>query len=92
MINKKILKIRKKLDLLDDSFLKLLKQRSILVDQVLANKKYKKDIIDRKRILIILKNISVKSKKNKLDEKVTKRIWKAMIGAFIDYEYRNFKK
>ena len=92
MINKKILKIRKKLDLLDDSFLKLLKQRSILVDQVLANKKYKKDIIDRKRILIILKNISVKSKKNKLDEKVTKRIWKAMIGAFIDYKYRNFKK
>ena len=92
MINKKILKIRKKLDLLDDSFLKLLKQRSILVDQVLANKKYKKDIIDKKRILIILKNISVKSKKNKLDEKVTKRIWKAMIGAFIDYEYRNFKK
>ena len=55
-------------------------------------KKYKKEIIDRKRIKIILKNIKNKSKKNKIDPKITTRIWKSMIKAFIDYEYRNFKK
>ena len=57
MINKKILKIRKELDKLDDSFLKLILKRTKLVDQVLANKNFKKDIIDHKRIDVILKNI-----------------------------------
>jgi chorismate mutase len=63
-----------------------------LVNQVLLNKKYKKDIIDRKRIKIILKNISKKSKQKKIDQIVTKKIWSSMIKAFIDYEFRNFKK
>ena len=63
MINKNILKIRKKLDKLDNNLLKIIKSRSLLVDQVIKNKKFKKDIVDKKRISIILKNISVKSKK-----------------------------
>ena len=92
MVNKNILRIRNKLDKLDIAFLKLIKKRSFLVNQVLKNKKYKKEIIDRKRIKIILKNIKNKSKKNKIDPKITTRIWKSMIKAFIDYEYRNFKK
>ena len=92
MVNKNILRIRKKLDKLDVSFLKLIKRRTFLVNQVLKNKKYKKEIVDRKRIKIILKNIKNKSKKNKIDPKITTRIWKSMIKAFIDYEYRNFKK
>ena len=92
MINKNIIKIRKKLDKLDDHFLKIIKKRTILVNQVLKNKKYKKDIIDRKRIRVILKNISKKSKKIKLDPKITNSIWKSMIKAYIDYEYRNFKR
>lgn len=66
MINKNIIKIRKKLDNLDNHLLKLIKQRSILVDLVIKNKSYKKDIIDKKRISIILKNISRKSKKKRL--------------------------
>ena len=92
MVNKNILRIRNKLDKLDIVFLKLIKKRMFLVNQVLKNKKYKKEIIDRKRIKIILKNIKNKSKKNKIDPKITSRIWKSMIRAFIDYEYRNFKK
>tara|TARA_Y100000591_G_C21468145_1_gene514286 strand:- start:353 stop:631 length:279 start_codon:yes stop_codon:yes gene_type:complete len=92
MINKNILKIRKKLDKLDNSFLILIKKRTYLVDQVLSNKKYKKDIIDKKRISIILKNIRNKSKKKNIDVKITKTIWTSMIKAFIDYEFRNFKK
>tara|TARA_B000000532_G_C18722904_1_gene343366 strand:- start:385 stop:663 length:279 start_codon:yes stop_codon:yes gene_type:complete len=91
MVNKNILNIRKKLDKLDDKLLIIIKKRSNLVDQVIKNKKFKKDIIDKKRISIILKNISRKSKINKIDPIVTKKIWKSMIRAFIDYEFRNFK-
>ena len=92
MVNKKLIKIRKKLDKLDNSFLKLIKKRTNLVDQVLKNKKYKKDIVDKKRIKVILKNIAKKSKAQKIDIKITNKIWKSMISAYIDYEYRNFKK
>tara|TARA_Y100001958_G_C21218469_1_gene543837 strand:- start:420 stop:701 length:282 start_codon:yes stop_codon:yes gene_type:complete len=92
MVNKNILKIRKKLDKLDNKFLKIIKQRIKLVDIVIQNKKYKKDIIDKRRIAIILKNISKKSKNKKIDPKITNKIWKSMINAFIDYEFRNFKK
>lgn len=65
MINKKILKIRKELDKLDNILLDVIKKRSNLVDIVIKNKKYKKEIIDKKRIAKILKNISKKSKKKK---------------------------
>ena len=58
MVNKNILKIRKQLDKLDNSLLRIIKKRTHLVDQVLANKKFKKDIVDAKRIKIILKNIN----------------------------------
>ena len=92
MINKNILKIRKELDKLDNHFLNLIKKREKLVNQVLKNKKYKKDIIDKKRISIIIKNIRKKSILKKIDPKITKTIWISMIKAFIEYEFRNFKK
>ena len=92
MVNKNILKIRKELDKLDNTLLKIIKRRTFLVDGVIKNKKYKKDIIDKKRISIILKNISKKSKIKKIDPKISYKIWKSMIKAFIDYEFRNFKK
>ena len=92
MINKNILKIRKKLDNLDNSLINIIKKRTKLVDLVIKNKKFKKDIVDKKRIAIIIKNISRKSKRKKIDQIITKRIWISMIKAFIDYEYRNFKK
>ena len=92
MVNKNIKQIRKKLDKLDNSFLDLIKQRSSLVNQVLKNKKFKKDIIDKKRIAVILKNIKDKSRAKKIDPIITNRIWKSMIKAYIDYEFRKFKK
>ena len=92
MKNKNILLIRKKLDKLDNNLLNIIKKRSKLVDEVIKYKKFKKDIVDRKRIKIILKNIKIKSKKRNLDPKITQKIWTSMISAFIDYEYRNFKK
>ena len=92
MVNKKILNIRKRLDKLDNQFLNIIKKRTFLVDQVIKNKKFKKDIIDNKRIKIILRNISKKSKLKKIDSKITEKRWKAMIKAYIQYEYRNFNK
>ena len=92
MVNRNILKIRKKLDILDNQLLNIIKIRTKLVNQVLQNKIFKKDIVDKKRISVILRNISRKSKRKKIDPKITNRIWKSMISAFIDYEYRNFKK
>ena len=92
MVNSNIIKIRKELDKLDNSLLKILKKRTTLVDKILKNKKFKKDIIDKKRIKIILKNIHNKSKKLKIDPEITKKIWKSMIKSYIEYEYRNFKK
>ena len=92
MVNKNILKIRKKLDQLDNYFLNLVKKRTLLVDKVLKNKKYKKDIVDKKRIKIILKDINKKSRRKNIDPKITESIWKGMIKAYIDYEFRNFKK
>ena len=92
MINKNILEIRKKLDRLDNDLLNIIKKRTKLVDLVIKNKKFKKDIIDKKRISIILKNITKKSKAKKIDPKITHKIWKSMISAFIDYEFRKFGK
>lgn len=92
MINKKLLKIRKKLDKLDDNLLSIIKKRTNLVNQVLLTKKFKNQIIDKKRIKKILLNIKTKSKKKNIDIKITKEIWSAMIRAYIKYEFRNFKK
>ena len=92
MENKNILKIRKELDNLDIKLLEIIKKRTKLVDIVIRNKKFKKDIVDRKRISVILKNIKKKSKNQKIDPKITNRIWRNMIWAYIEYEKRNFKK
>tara|TARA_B100001094_G_C17607066_1_gene519382 strand:- start:139 stop:429 length:291 start_codon:yes stop_codon:yes gene_type:complete len=91
--NKKKLNIlRKKLDLIDNKLLMIIKKRSNLVSQVLNVKVYKKEIIDKNRIKLILKKIKKRSIKEKIDPKITHRIWKNMIWSFIDYEKRNFKK
>ena len=89
---KKLNIIRKRLDTLDNSLIKLIKKRTELVKNVLKLKEYKNEIVDKKRINKILNNIKKKSIRNKIDPKITKRIWKNMIYAYIDFEKRNFKK
>ena len=92
MVNIKIKKLRSKLDKLDNKMLLIIKKRKLLVDQVLSNKTKKKQIIDKKRIKIILKNIKIKSKIKDIDPDITASIWKSMIRAFVKYEYKNFGK
>ena len=89
---RKLIKLRKQLDVLDNTFIKLIKKRTIIVDQVLMLKKFKNQIVDRKRIKIILNKIKRKSIQQNIDQKITRRIWKNMIWSYINYERRNFKK
>ena len=89
---KELGKIRLELDKLDNSFIKLIKKRTNLVKKVLALKEKKSQIVDQKRINLILKNIKKKSIKNNIDPLITRKIWKNMIAAYIDFERRNFKK
>ena len=51
---KKLTQLRIKLDKLDNDLLKLIKKRSLLVNEVLKVKIYKKEIIDKTRISFIL--------------------------------------
>ena len=89
---KKLIYLRAKLDKLDNVLIKALKQRTTLVKQVLKLKENKNQIVDKERIKQILSNIKKKSIKNKIDPKITNRIWKNMIWAYINFEKRNFKK
>ena len=89
---KKLNILRKRLDILDNKLLSLISIRSNIVKNVLKLKNHKSEIVDKKRISTILKNIRKKSKKKKIDPKITNRIWKNMIYAYIDYERRNFKR
>ena len=88
----KLNKIRIELDKLDNSLIKIIKKRTNLVKKVLALKERKNQIVDQKRISLILKNIKKKSIQNKIDPKITNKIWRSMIYAYIDFERRNFKK
>ena len=89
---KKLDQIRKNLDKLDNKLINLIKLRKNLVDQVIKQKEFKKEIIDKKRINIILKRIKNKSINKGIDPKITIRIWKNMIWSFINYEKKIFKK
>ena len=91
-MNIKKLKIaRKKIDQLDKKIFNLIKKRTIIVNYMLILKQFKKQIVDKKRINQILKNIKKKSLINNLDPKITTKIWKSMILAYIDYQRKNFK-
>ena len=92
MKNNNIIKLRKKLDLLDNKFLNLIKRRSILINKILKEKTSKNQIIDRKRIKTILKNIRKRSLIKKIDTNLVEKIWKAIIKESINYEFKNFKK
>ena len=91
--NKKKLNIlRLKLDKLDDKLIGLIKSRTNLVNQVVKLKENKNEIVDKKRISVILKNIKKKSISKNIDPDITKRIWKNMIWSYINYERKIFKK
>ena len=92
-MNRKKLKIaRRKIDQLDKRIFNLIKKRTQIVKYMLTLKKYKKQIVDHKRINEILNKIRNKSIKNGIDPKITSRIWKSIIWGYVDFQRRNFKK
>ena len=88
----KLLSLRSKINHLDNKIFNLIKKRTKIVNQMLKLKQNKNQIVDRKRIYEILEMVRSKSVKNKIDPKITNRIWKSMIWSYIDYQKRNFKK
>ena len=91
-MNRRLKKERKKIDIIDQQIFKLIKRRTIVVKKMLALKKYKNEIVDHRRIKEILLTLKKKSIQNKIDPKITKRIWKSMIWSYVDFQRRNFKK
>ena len=83
---------RKKIDKIDQQLFKLIKKRTIIVKKMLTLKKYKHEIVDHKRINEILIALRKKSIRNKIDPRITKKIWKSMIWAYVDYQKRRFGK
>ena len=92
MDKRKLKKARNKIDQLDNSIFSLIKKRTRIVSYMLGLKQSKNQIVDRKRINSILKNIKKKSLHQGIDPKITSRIWKTMIWSYIAYQRKNFKK
>ena len=92
-MNKKKLKLaRKKVDQLDHKIFHLIKKRTQIVKYMLSLKKLRKEIIDYKRNNEILKKIKNKSIRNSIDANITRRIWKAIIWSYVDFQKKNFRK
>ena len=83
---------RKKIDQLDQRIFNLLKKRTQIIRYMLSLKKFKSEIVDKKRNSEILRRIRNKSIKNGIDPKITKRIWQSMIWSYVEFQRRNFKK
>ena len=84
--------VRKSIDNVDARLVKLIGEREFYVKEALKFKINKKQIIDKKRINIVLKRINSLSKKYKVNSLTVERIWKLMIKNFIILENRLFRK
>jgi len=92
MNKKKLEAIRKKIDLVDKQLLNIIVKRTTLVKKIVSVKNHKKQIVDKRRIKKVLISIKKQSIKKKIDIKITNKIWRAIIGSYIDFERRKFKK
>ena len=61
--------LRKKLDKIDNQLLKVVKKRTEIVKKVLSLKTYKNEIIDKKRISVVLNKIRKESLKKTLTQR-----------------------
>ena len=92
-MNKNKLKLaRNKVDQLDQEIFNLIKKRTLIVKYMLSLKKFKKEIVDHKRNNEIFKKIRNESIKSGIEPKLTRRIWKAIIWSYVDFQKRNYRK
>ena len=92
MNKNKLKQARNKVDQLDQKIFNLIKKRTQIVKYMLGLKKSKREIVNHKRNNEIFRKIKNKSIKNDIDPKITRRIWKAMIWSYVDFQKKNFKK
>ena len=92
MNNKKIRYFRNKIDKLDEKIFHLIKERTKVVKHMLKLKKHKKQIVDHQRIDEVIRKIKKLSLRNKIDSKITVRIWKSIIWSYVNFQRKNFKK
>ena len=92
MNKNKLKQARNKVDQLDQKIFNLIKKRTQIIKYMLSLKKLKKEIINHKRNNEIFRKIKEKSIKNGIDPKITKRIWKAIIWSYIDFQKKFLKK
>ncbi len=90
MNTKKLNTARIKIDQIDRSIFNLIKKRTTLVKYMLSLKQLKNQIVDHKRINLILTNIKKRSLQHNIDPKITTRIWKSIIWIYVNYQRRNF--
>ena len=83
-VNAKAVEMYKKIS---KSFLSRSKVFSFFSDE-----QNKKEIIDKKRISVILNKIRKESLRKNIDPVITLRIWKNMIWSYINFEKKNFRK
>ena len=83
---------RNKIDQLDQRIFNLIRKRTQIIRYMLSLKKFKNEIVDKKRNSEIMRKIRNKSIKNGIDPRITKRIWQSMIWSYVDFQRRNFKK
>ncbi len=92
MNTKKLNTARIKIDQIDRSIFNLIKKRTTLVKYMLSLKQLKNQIVDHKRINLILTNIKKRSLQHNIDPKITTRIWKSIIWSYVNYQRKNFRK
>ena len=84
--------LRKKIDKIDLQLLQIIKKRTEIIKKVLLLKSNKNEVIDKKRVSIILRRIKKESLRRNIDPKITHRIWRNMIWSYINFEKKNFKR
>ena len=81
--------IRKQIDKIDLRILDLISERKDLLTEVVKLKR-RDQIVDKKRIELILKKLNNEAKKRSLPSEFIEEIWNLMIKNFINYEEKIF--
>tara|TARA_B100002003_G_scaffold224033_1_gene229028 strand:- start:358 stop:651 length:294 start_codon:yes stop_codon:yes gene_type:complete len=84
--------VRKSIDSVDARLVKLIGERELYAREAVKFKTDRSQIIDRKRINIVISRVKKLSKKYKVSSSTVEKIWKLMIKNFIILENKLFKK
>ena len=91
MKNKKLVNLRKKINLLDDGILDLLRQRAEIVKNIGKYKNSKKNIIDLKREEKVIERL-ISNNKTKYSKDSIVRIWRELFQASTNLQKDDDKK